>query len=290
MGDFKSSAERCLREAGCHNIEWHTGPMRASRNTEIILGSVDGVEAIAKKSTNYDAETARFEFEAYARWAAIAADGKYCVPKPIAACFDQGILVLEYMEGNKVAELLAGALRSKVGTDEDTVSLVRRTGKALAWFHSHDHVECSSADGYVLLYIDFSPSNLIVRSSDQKLSLIDLPEREEYGPREKDLGVALFEFSRLILKMKSISVVRRWSRFRHEFLVGYMEDSGVLLDLSLVHQHEVAHLKRVMTRYLFFWSYNDRIFQAMRAMLFLPLLSVVRFSLVPYYQYRDRRN
>jgi tRNA A-37 threonylcarbamoyl transferase component Bud32 len=194
-----------------------------------------------------------------------------------------GVLVTEYINAPSISELLRREY--KLGKRASRlVEISTKLGSTLRVFHDHTR----TLDGKVVLYGDFSPNNMMYDLIESVATLIDPPRKLELGDFEKDLGVALFELTRVMVKtgfgLISIGISRR------AILSSYFSDISINCNLiDTIHHAEKNHFWEVCRRYKWFWRYKDWFRQLLRGGAYLTLLYIYRITVMPLVQRADFR-
>jgi hypothetical protein len=131
---------------------------------------------------------------------------------------------------------------------------------------------------------------MLLRTADNRVVFIDPPPNEVIGRVECDLGIALFELSRVLLRMPHARAIRLWLEIRRAFLEGYGANNISAVQrhgLVIIYREERRHLWRVMGRYLTFWRFPDWRRQAARAIVIVPGLLLLYIGLISFYQRRQ---
>lgn len=272
-GVFAGRAESLLSQAGFKSVRWKASPKRTSRNTLILCGEADGRAVFAKMSRNSVGKAGEGEAETgRALSTLLACHPDLAAPRIYGVDATHGVLVSEYAEGGSADEALRAAARAVLRgeAERDAVRLPAvRMGQALAWLHGAWRVPDDGCQ--TRLYIDFGPKNLIFRRDDGRAVFIDPPECVRLGPPEADLGVALFEISRVMMRLARPGAIGLLAETRAAFLAAYGEAAtGPAPDIDLAYREETRHLRRVMGRYARFWRYPDWGRQAVRGAALIP--------------------
>lgn len=278
-----------LDRIGLGHIQF-TGQVQVhSRNTSIVMGTLDGERVIVKYSRLLK-NSAHREFRAYEALTNVVHLSAFGSPRPIAYSDEGGLIVTEFIPGESLSSVLQLLQGSGKEVDyQNLLEYIAFFGEALRCFHENSVSHPSN--GTVRQYLDFSPSNLIVGNTSQ-LYLIDPPGEEAFDIAERDIGVTMFELVRTALHWKSFRGIKRLPQIRRTFIKGYRldgEQTSAAINLEAVHGYEYAHIFAVIKRYMQFYKYPDWIWQFTRALVYIPSLLLLSVSLFRFLHWRDLR-
>lgn len=281
-------ASKLLAEKGVTKVEWHGEPSKASRNTWLLRGCADRLELLVKLSRNSRGDKCAGEVSGYEMLHDKTDEHcPYAAPAVLASDEMLGLLIVEYVDGVSLDRLLIdGYKNAQLPGGHDVTSIATMMGQALGWFH-----EQFPSHGYVRLYCDYGPKNLILSRHGNQLYFIDPPSSEIYGDSAKDIGLTLFELTKLTLLCRNPGAIVFWPKLRRAFLEGYQRSRKSTFsrrELETIHRWERRRYVSVLKNYGQFFSFPDWGRQLLRAFAIIPLLLILRIFVLPAYQRLDR--
>jgi len=256
-----------------------------SRNTKIYCFDVEGQTYIAKLNATMSTSELITEFQQYKSLQDLFKPFKVRSLIPIAFVKEMGVIITREEKGDTLQDLLL-----KICNDTNNernfrdISLaVEKSAYALYAFH-RVHNENFPIEKRSKSYLDFSPSNIILR--EDEIVLLDLPEKNETKDVYFDIGVFCFEISRAFLKNKKwmgkeISIS---NNLKYRFLQRYHQLCGNEFNsdvLNKVQENEILRIKKVISYYKSFYKYDDYIKQFMRYILIVPVILVYSKLILP---------
>lgn len=242
MSEYRPRIESMFREAGYRRVEWDDTHLWKSVKTLTERGVADGQAFFVKISKGSSVVVAT-QKEAYEiLGGAIPSGTGVHVPEVLFCDPESGILVTEEASGRLMTTCMLSSMGGLSGSRQ-LEDLSERAGRALAVIHRHVP---AGAGGDVLLYRDYSPQNLFVGGEPDGITLVDPPEKIEYGERERDLGVATVELMKQFLRSWRGMNPILWKRCRLRFLAGYRDSSGHEVDHARLAEYEMAHTGKLV--------------------------------------------
>lgn len=250
-----------------------------SRNTVIAFASVEGKPAVLKFNPGLRGAAG---IEAVRQQAEIVAsftgEDQHFVAGILAHWPEHGVIAVERCTYPSIAVHL-------IDRHSDPSQIGQAYGKALRFFH--DQSALSQPDQQLaLLHRDFSPANVLLDTQGADFCIIDIPDRKVLGRREQDVGVALFEIVRTVLKTKGARSLSVLLAVRKGFISGYYEGRVPLPfgEMLAINGQEYRHAFVVMSRYLRFWRYRDWPVQLLRMAAFFPTTLAMTLTIIPLVQ------
>ena len=243
MTDYRLKIESMLRDAGYLEVDWDNAHSWSSVKTHTARGIADG-QTFFVKIRRHNAREVEAETQSYRILGnAIPSDTGVHVPDVLVCDPEHGILVTEVAAGRLMTSCILSALGAPDAARQ-LEELSERAGRALAVVHRYVP---GKKNGDVFLYLDFSPQNLFVGMEAVGITLIDPPERIEYGERERDLGVATVELMKQFLRSWRSVNPGLWKRCRRRFLSGYSGSSDYVVDYGRLEKYEMAHFGKLVS-------------------------------------------
>ncbi|QIT55911.1 hypothetical protein HC341_12275 [Aquisalimonas sp. 2447] len=242
MSDYRDQIETMFREAGYRCVDWDDAHLWRSVKTSTERGVVDGQAFFVKVRKDACGVIATQQETYGLLGCAIPSHTGIHVPEVLICEPESGILVTEEASGRLMTTCILSSL-AEPGGSRELDELSAKAGRALAIIHRYAPV---GEGGGVLLYRDYSPQNLFVCGESGGITLVDPPEKMQYGEREQDLGVATVELMKQFLRSWRGMNPLVWKRCRVRFLVGYRDASGYEVDHARLAECEMAHAAKLV--------------------------------------------
>lgn len=236
--------EAMLYRAGYSHVEWDDTHFWQSVKTLTDRGVVDGTPFFVKIASPRRKQVIPIQGATYAQLsAALPCDRRLRVPEVLLCDSQNGILVTEEATGKLMTKCLLAALTNPSMTYRLS-ALSHRIGESLALVHNRMPI---NEDRQLQLYLDFSPQNLFFDWGANQITLIDPPERIEFGPRERDLAVATVEIIRQLLQHWKGLNPKLWRSCRNSVVAGYEQEAGQSVDVDRLKLYESAHVDHLIS-------------------------------------------
>lgn len=267
---------------------------RFSRNTVICRFRWEGKCYVAKVSVSKGRDVAEREYrqlvEFRDRQKESSAVGALV---PMAHYADEGVIVTEEVPGESLREWVCMGMETAERSDvrERVEHLVAQAAEALGAFHATYEADGGGGFEVPRLYLDFSPSNLLVsgiaaKEWTQRLVLLDLPEDDRAGSGLFDVGTFCFELGRCALRAgRFLPPQHAWiNRLKRTFIETYAQDRGAAAShavFSEVRVFEEQRIAAVLGYYRAFRRFRNPVREFLRFLTAAPVIIWYRRVILP---------
>lgn len=267
-------------------FSWIEAEVKYSRNTVVRVGRLNSELIICKISKllegySYHEVLMSYEFLR----SAFLGDVKVRIPEFYGFWPEFNALVLEYLNYERLDALI---YRLNINNASEVDQLLRYSRLCGAILYKFQNAGIS---GNPVLYVDFSPKNILVDGD--CVALIDPPLKETIGQPTSDISVFMFGVLRHSINWKILRepIVRTniILKLRRSFLNGYYDRVVDPLELSDIHKHELKHVRVIFKRFFRFYDFPNPFWQFIRLLAAsVNLFALALFMFVVLHSFEKR--